>query len=100
MPKTMPALMPVKTTDTARDERLGSMEAAASDMARDQNTGWMKAGSTRSSSSHPKEGAAAEAKFEATNSARTPQRHHFRFSPEVRSVMNGLDSSYRPGRSR
>ena len=93
MPKTMSALMPVKTTDTARDERLGSTEAAASDMARDQNTGWMKAGSTRSSSSQLKEGAAAEATFEATNSARTPQRHHFLFNPEVRRVMNGPDTA-------
>jgi hypothetical protein len=38
-PRTIPALNPVKTTETARDDLLGSTDAAATDIATDQKTG-------------------------------------------------------------
>ena len=38
-PRTIPALNPVKTIETARDDLLGSTDAAATDIATDQKTG-------------------------------------------------------------
>src|ERR1700704_1434322 len=89
----MPALNPVKTIKTARDDLLVSTEAAATDIATDQNTGWTKAGRILVSSKIPKLGAKTEAMFEMKNTNRTKHRLNFLFTLENNKVIQGPTSA-------
>src|SRR3981081_844660 len=92
-PSTMPALKPVKTMETARDDLLGSTDAAATDIATDQKTGWTKAGRILVSSKIPKLGAKTEAMFEMKNTNSTKHRLNFLFTFENSKVIHGPRSA-------
>src|SRR5882757_87616 len=92
-PRTIPALNPVKTMETALDDLFGSTDAAATDIATDQKTGWTKAGRILVSSKRPKFGAKTEAMFEMKNTNRTKHRLTFLFTFENNKVIHGPRSA-------
>src|SRR5258705_9324494 len=92
-PRTIPALNPVKTIETARDDLLGSTDAAATDIATDQKTGRTKAGRILVSSKIPKLGAKTEAMFEVKNTNRTKHKLNFLFTVENSKVIQGPRSA-------
>jgi hypothetical protein len=93
IPRTIPALKPLKTIDTAREDLLGSTEAAAIDIAIDQNTGWTKAGITLVRSNILKVGAKIDPMFASRNTNNTKQTLNFRLILEKRRLIHGPKSA-------